>query len=353
LTIKDKDQLYLQRCFDLARLGRGAVSPNPTVGAVLVAEGRIIGEGFHEKYGEAHAEVNTLRSVEPEDRYLIPDSTLYVSLEPCCIYGRTPPCTQLILDHKIPRVVIAALDHTPEVAGQGVAILRDKGVEVRIIKHLEGGKECSLIRNHFVERNRPFIILKFAHSRDGYIGRPGKQLWLSNALSKRLVHKWRAETDAIMVGTETARIDNPQLNNRLFPGKPPLRIVPDRKLSLSPSLHLFDGSLPSWILHDTSSPHIAESKSHLHYVSLDFNNKMLSQLMQKLAAANKSSLLVEGGARLLKSFIDLNLWDEARLIEAPLYLGEGIAAPKVSGKHLNSFSLGNDRITILRNENAS
>jgi diaminohydroxyphosphoribosylaminopyrimidine deaminase/5-amino-6-(5-phosphoribosylamino)uracil reductase len=347
----NRDRLFLQRCFDLARLGTGSVSPNPTVGAVLVAHDRIIGEGFHETYGQAHAEVNALRSVSEKDRRLIPESTLYVSLEPCCIYGRTPPCTQLILENKIPRVVIAGLDQTPGVAGRGVAILREQGVEVTILDQFQGGRESSLIRNHFVVRNRPFVILKFARSRDGFMGRPGKQVWLSNALSKRLVHKWRAEVDAIMVGTNTARIDNPRLNNRLFPGAPPLRIVPDRTLSLPENLHLKDGHIETWILTERKEGP-PPSSPNLKYLLHPFSEDFLPELMKKLAESQRSSLLVEGGARLLNSFIRQNLWDEARIIDTPRYLKEGVIAPQITGDEIQTFPLETDHIRILRNPGA-
>ncbi|RMF32110.1 MAG: bifunctional diaminohydroxyphosphoribosylaminopyrimidine deaminase/5-amino-6-(5-phosphoribosylamino)uracil reductase RibD, partial [Bacteroidetes bacterium] len=228
------DEVFMRRCFDLARLGAGRVSPNPMVGAVLVYEGRIIGEGWHRRYGGAHAEVNALASVAPSDRALIRRSTLYVSLEPCCIHRKTPPCTNLILREGIPRVVVSCLDPTPEVNGRGLELLREGGVEVRVGVLEEEGRRLIRFREAFVRHGRPFVLLKFACSRDGFLGKPGEQIWISNPWTKRWVHRCRAAADAILVGTRTARTDNPQLTTRLFFGDSPLRIVLDRRLTLPP-----------------------------------------------------------------------------------------------------------------------
>ncbi len=350
-----RTEQYMQRCFDLARLGAGNVSPNPMVGAVLVHNDRIIGEGFHQRYGEAHAEVNAVRSVQSADRHLISKATLYVSLEPCSIFGRTPPCTNLIISQRLPKVVISCLDQTPGVAGMGVQILREHGVEV-ITSVLEAqGKELARFRNHFVTSERPYVILKFAQSINGYIGLPDKQIWLSNAFSKRLVHKWRSELDAILVGTQTALTDNPQLNNRLYFGKSPLRIVLDRDRKLPPHLHLFDGSQPTLIVTNTPSDiQHPTSKSqqpvtNLQYLSLDFGDDMLSSLLRHLHQQKITTLLVEGGARLLQSFIDAKLWDEAFVFQTNRVLTNGIPAPHLPAASASSYFLGNEQIIRYRN----
>ncbi len=221
----NQEEIYVQRCFDMAVLGVDKVSPNPMVGAILVHKNRIIGEGYHEKFGQAHAEVNALRNVEPSDKKYISSSTLYVSLEPCCIHGNTPPCTDLIIKNGIPEVVISCLDQTPKVAGEGVGKLKRSGINVFEGLLKQKGERLSNIRNTFVTEERPYIILKYAQSLDGFIGKPDRQVWLTNSVSKRLVHKWRQEADAIIVGTNTALIDNPKLTTRYFSGSCPLRIV--------------------------------------------------------------------------------------------------------------------------------
>lgn len=343
----NQDELYIQRCFDLARLGAGNVSPNPMVGAVLVYENRIIGEGFHQKYGEAHAEVDAVNSVKPADRALIEKSTLYVSLEPCCIYGRTPPCTDLIIKHKIPKVVISCLDQTPGVAGQGVQLLRDYGVEV-ITGILEAqGQELVRFRNYFVTRNRPYVILKFAQTLNGFMGLLNEQIWISNEFSKRLVHKWRSEVDAILIGTKTALIDNPQLNNRLYFGKSPLRIVLDRNLTLPQYLHIFDQSQPTLIVIENSS--LKTPASSLPYLELNFEDDFLNQLLKHLHQQKITTLLVEGGSKILQSFIEQDLWDEAYVFIGNKTIVKGILAPTLPGRVIARFSLGSDQMIRYQN----
>ena len=342
------NQLFLNRCADLGRLGRASVSPNPMVGAVLVAEGRIIGEGYHLRPGQAHAEVNAIAAVKESDRHLIPNSILYVSLEPCNFFGRTPPCTDLIIRNNIKKVVVSSLDYSPEVAGKGLEKLKEHGISASLEQDTANAGHCSLIRNHFVTQNRPFIILKFARSKDGFLGVPGQQKWLSNDLSKRLVHKWRAETDAIMVGTNTALIDNPRLTNRLYFGKSPLRIIPDFNQRLPLQLHCFDSSAPTWIIGSKNAA-MSNFPKHITYLYVPKKEQMLQALMEKLAAEQKTSLLVEGGASLIQTFIENDLWDEARIIDTPVYLGKGIAAPQITGKQIQTYPVLNNQITILRN----
>lgn len=338
-------EYYIKRCFDLARLGAGSVSPNPMVGAVLVHQDRIIGEGWHQQYGQAHAEVNAVRSVKPEDQPFISQSTLYVSLEPCNIFGKTPPCTNLILQNKIPKVVISCLDQTPEVAGKGVELLRKNGVEVITGILEEEGKMLSRFRNHFVTQKRPYIILKYAQTLNGKFGKANEQVWISNEYSKRLVHKWRSEVDAILVGTHTARIDNPALTNRLYFGKSPLRIVFDKYLQLPENLQLLDQQSPTLVV--TSKPQT--EIFNVDYLTVPFDTDFLAALLPYLYEKKIAILLVEGGATLLSQFIQNNLWDESRVLIGNTILQEGIPAPFISGEIAQQYSLGSDQIICYRN----
>lgn len=337
--------IYLQRCRQLAELGTGKVSPNPRVGALLLARGRIIGEGWHRRYGQAHAEVNAVASVAEVDRPLLREATIYVSLEPCCIHGNTPPCTDLIIREGIPQAVIGSLDRTPGVNGQGVNRLREAGVKVIVVEAYPEPENPASIRNHFVRTKRPYTVLKFARSRDGYLGRHQRQVWLSHPLTRRLVHKWRAETDAIMVGTQTALVDNPSLTTRYFYGKDPVRVVPDRRLRLPPELKIFEGQAPTWVFtRPGMQPRI--TGKNLRYFEIPDS---LEALMKVLYKEKISQLLVEGGRKLLAGFLEANLWDEARILTADRYLHHGIRAPQVSGREVERFRLGSDEICRLRN----
>ncbi len=343
-----QDTVFMQRCFDLARLGAGQVSPNPMVGAVLVYDNRIIGEGFHRRYGEAHAEVHAVQSVAEADRHLISKATLYVSLEPCCIFGRTPPCTDLILAQRIPKVVISCLDQTPGVAGQGVERLRSQGVEVVVGLLEESGRQLSRFRNHYVTQERPYVILKFAQTKNGFFGLPGQQFWITHDWSQRLVHKWRSEVDAILVGANTARIDNPQLTNRRYFGKSPLRIVVDRTRTLLPNLHLFDGAHPTLLVSDAKAPQ-GTTAINVPMIALDFQEQWLAALLQYLHQSRITTLLVEGGAQLLQHFLDQQLWDEARVLEGGATLSQGILAPRIPGVLIAEHALGKDSVRCYRN----
>ncbi len=342
MTVEEK---YMQRCFDLARLGAGQVSPNPMVGAVLVHENRIIGEGYHARYGTAHAEVNAVANVAPEDLHLLPNTCLYVSLEPCCIHGNTPPCTDLIIRHKIPKVVISCLDFTPEVHGNGVEILRNAGVEVVTGVLEEKGRQLSVARRTFVQKHRPYTILKYAQTPEGFLARADREpIWISNAYSKRLVHKWRSEVDAILVGTNTARLDNPALTTRHYFGKSPLRIVIDKKRSLPPHLAIFDQSHPTLVYNDL----IDKTEGAVTYQKLDFTN-FPNAIMQDLYQRKISNLLVEGGASILQQFVEADLWDEARVIVGNVFISKGIAAPILPVKPEKPIQLGEDVLKIFRN----
>lgn len=343
----NQHELYMRRCFDLARLGAGSVAPNPMVGAVLVHHNRIIGEGWHQRYGEAHAEVNAVNAVNVSDQFSIKSATLYISLEPCNIFGRTPPCTDLILAKKIPRVVISCLDLTPAVAGKGVALLRANGVEVITGVLEEDGKYLSRFRQNYVTKNRPYIFLKFAQTLNGKFGLPSEQVWITNAYTKRLVHKWRSEVDAILVGTNTARIDNPQLNNRLYFGKSPIRIIIDRRLELSKTLHIFDNHLQTIIVTETHD--IQASTSNTTYLFIPFDTDFLKTLLTKLHEMGISTLMVEGGAQLLQSFIDAHCWDEARILVGKQMIEHGIDAPKIAGAILGKYKIAEDKLICYQN----
>lgn len=342
-----KEAQFLRRCFDLARLGAGAVSPNPMVGAVLVHGGRIIGEGYHHQHGGPHAEVEAVRSVSEGDRKLLRESTLYVSLEPCCVFGRTPPCTNLILEAGIPRVVVSNPDLSPGVNGMGFRQLREGGVTVIQGVMEDEGAPFSAIRNTFVEKKRPYVILKFARSTDGFLGIPGKQVWLSGEVSKRLVHKWRSETDAILVGAQTLRTDDPALTNRLFTGKSPVRLVMDAHGTLSPTLKVFDGSASSWVF--TENPALFVGRKGVERaVKSPSGKEFIPFLLSYLGEASLTSVLVEGGAVLLEQFLDTGMWDEARVLTAPLALGEGIRAPVIPGLPQAAYKVGNDRLDVFK-----
>ncbi|KAA6349418.1 Riboflavin biosynthesis protein RibD [termite gut metagenome] len=328
------EEIYMQRCISLARNGRCNVSPNPMVGAVIVHERKIIGEGYHIKRGFPHAEVNAIRSVQNES--LLKHSTIYVNLEPCSHHGKTPPCTDLIIEKKIPRIVIGCPDPFPEVAGKGIHKLLDAGCEVKT-GVLE--KECRQLNKNFITYHtlhRPYITLKWAESSDGFIDllrHNTPPILLSTELTLMQVHKRRAETDAVMVGTQTARLDNPSLSVRHWYGKNPLRVVIDQTLSLELSLHLFDGCTPTLVF--TSPPPPSPPNSAVEYIPIDFQLKteLPLQITKALYKKNIQSLLIEGGSRLLQSFIDANLWDEAFVEKNSLKLNSGIKSPEISNKH--------------------
>jgi len=339
---------YMRRCFDLARLGAGFVSPNPMVGAVIVHKDKIIGEGWHQMYGTAHAEVNAVNSVAEENVQFLEQSTMYVSLEPCCIFGKTPPCSNLIIEKKIPRVVISCLDTTPGVAGNSVKILRDAGVEVITGVLEEEGQALAAIRNTFAGKDRPYIILKYAQSQDGFISKSGEQTWLTNPYSKRLTHKWRAETDAILVGTNTAAIDNPQLNNRYWSGMPPLRLAIDKSMKLDQNLNLFNDEQATLVF--TASAVNIMGFERTQFIQLDFSENVPQQIVNTLAQGKISSLLIEGGAHTLQSFIDADLWDEARIFSVEERLGDGIKAPQLEGGIVKTEKLVSDTLTIVKKQ---
>lgn len=337
-----REERVMQRCFDLARRGIGKVSPNPPVGAVLEYKGRIIGEGFHEKFGGPHAEVNTLASVATKDKEYISESTLYVSLEPCCIFGKTPPCTNLILEYGIRRVVVSCLDPSPAVNGRGVSILREAGVEVVTGILEETGKELIAPRRTFACLNRPYILLKWAETANGKMAASdNSRLWISNPWSRRLVHRWRMESDAILVGARTALSDNPRLDNRYYYGKSPVRIVLDPKLSLPENLHIFDESVPTIRVHHQMAGRSGIETRAWSALAAD----SLTALMESLHRLPVGILLVEGGPHTLEKFLETDYWDEARVITAQdSFIPDGKPAPSLPVRHTREGYLGRDRI---------
>ena len=332
--------LFMSRCLELAAHGRGLVAPNPMVGAVIVSEGRIIGEGYHRCFGEAHAEVNAIASVT--DEALLKKSILYVNLEPCSHSGKTSPCAELIIRKQIPRVVVACSDPYPEVAGRGIAMLRNAGVDVTVgVMERE-----SLALNRFFmtahRHHRPHIILKWAQSENRFIDRRRKDVsekptQFSTPVSRMMAHQLRAEVQAIMVGTNTAIMDNPSLTVRYWPGCSPVRVLVDRTLRIPEQNHLLDGKQQTFIFtnHDCKTKVIPgfQGKKNVKYFKIDEKNFQLQDLTAILYENGLHSLLVEGGAHLHRSFIEKNLWDEAIIETSPIHLKEGIESAVLPGNN--------------------
>ena len=338
----------MQRCLDLAVLGSGKVAPNPMVGAVLVYENKIIGEGFHQQYGQAHAEVNCINSVKKDDQHLIQKSTLYVSLEPCNHFGKTPPCSDLIISHKIPKVVIACTDPFEKVNGSGIKKLIDAGIEV--ITGILENEAIELNKRFFTfhQQKRPYIILKWAQSENQCIsGFQGKPVKISNALTDILVHKWRSEEAAIMVGTNTVMLDNPSLTTRNWQGKNPIRICIDRNLKIEHTAKILDQSSPTIILNQQ----INKIEGANDFIQINFEREIIPQLNELLYQKNIQSVIIEGGAKLLQTFIDIGIWDEARVItNIKMVIENGTASPNFENKKLvKQEKIENDLIQYFSN----
>jgi len=342
------DEIFIKRCLQLAAKGRGKVAPNPMVGSVIVFNNEIIGEGYHRIYGGPHAEVNAINSVS--NKSLLSNSTIYVSLEPCSHYGKTPPCSQLIIDSKIPKVVIGMQDPFSKVNGAGIKKLRDAGCDVRV-GVLE--EECVNLNNEFIvfhTQKRPYIILKWAETLDGFIDKerkPGAILepnWITNEVCRALVHKWRTEIKAIMVGTNTAKMDNPQLNVRSWSGTAPIRIFIDRKLSLSKELNLYDNTIQTLVLNEKRN----DVEGNTEYIKMIFKDDFIKDLMKVLYERNISSLFVEGGQELLNTFISNNYWDEARVFMGNKLFKKGVSAPKLSGEIISKEKLRDNYLSVIK-----
>lgn len=343
------DEQYMKRCLQLAANGAGIVSPNPMVGSVIVYEGKIIGEGYHHEYGGPHAEVNAVNSVK--DKSLLKRSTLYVNLEPCAHYGKTPPCSLLIIQSEIPRVVIGCTDTFSRVAGQGIKMMQEAGVEV-ITNVLE--KESRELNRRFFtyhERKRPYIILKWAQTRDGYIDatrehKKATPRWISDPFCKVWVHKQRSEEDAILIGTNTTAYDNPSLTVRDWYGKQPLRCVLDLNNRLPKELHVFDGKTETIVFTENKK---LESE-YVEFITIKKNSAVPEQTLHTLYKKNILSVIVEGGSKLLQSFIDKDLWDEAYVYEGDLIFKAGVKAPVFNFVADEIKTIRSTRLSIYRNQ---
>jgi diaminohydroxyphosphoribosylaminopyrimidine deaminase/5-amino-6-(5-phosphoribosylamino)uracil reductase len=330
------DELFMRRALELAGNGRGSVSPNPLVGCVIVYDGKIIAEGWHKKYGQAHAEVNAINALTAKD--LLKNATLYVNLEPCSHTGKTPPCADLIVRHQVKKVVIGNTDTNPLVAGGGIKKLRDAGIEVvvGVLNH-----EASELNKRFftyIEKKRPYIILKWAETSDGFLARNNhNSRWISSEFSRQLVHKWRSEEDAVLVGSGTAWYDNPTLNVREWSGRNPVRVVIDRYLKLGHNQHLFDHSQKT-ICYNLIQDDVHKNLLLAKLPEENFFDSMIEHLYRQ----NIQSIVVEGGAHILNAFIENNLWDEARVFVSPQKFVSGIASPRLSALLKEEYNLQTD-----------
>ena len=339
------EEFFMNRCLELASKGLERVSPNPMVGSVIVYENKIIGEGYHKEYGKEHAEVNAIASVK--DKSLLKDSTLYVNLEPCAHFGKTPPCSNLIIEHKIPKVVIGCVDTFSDVNGKGIMKMEKAGIKVSIGVLEKESRELNKRFFNFHEKRRPYIILKWAESKDGFIA-PKDQtapFWMTCSDSKKLVHQFRAEEDAILVGRITAEKDNPSLTVREVTGKNPTRIVIDKDLKLSKKLNLFNNQAKTIIFNSIKTEEIDSN----YYIKIDFNN-LIENILQELYKQNIQSLIIEGGAKTLQSFIDKKLWEEARIFTANRTLVEGVKAPTLDGEIIFETKIDEDQLEIIKSE---
>ncbi|SNZ00658.1 diaminohydroxyphosphoribosylaminopyrimidine deaminase [Flagellimonas pacifica] len=341
------------RCIQLGKKGLGNTAPNPMVGCVIVYHEKIIGEGFTSPYGGNHAEVNAIESVV--DKSLLSKSTLYVTLEPCSHHGKTPPCSALIIKHQIPEVIIGLKDPHDKVAGKGIKKLEASGCKVSV-----GVLEDECRRHHkrflvFHEKNRPYIILKWAEAQDGFLA-PNKSqrtenpqpFWITNTYSKQMVHQWRSEEQAILVGTKTVLEDNPKLTTRNWKGKNPIRVILDSGLKISEEFHVMDGSVKTIVLTEVKE----ESKylGGIDYEVIDFSNSLASQICGVLHKHSITSILIEGGSQTLQTFIDEGFWDEARIFTGATIFENGISAPIVSGKLLKTIPILSDTLTTYVND---
>jgi len=343
----------MKRCLELAAMGLGKVAPNPMVGCVIVHNNKIIGEEYHKEFGSAHAEVNAISSVK--DKSLLNDSILYLNLEPCSHFGKTPPCADLIIRNKIKYVVIGTLDSNPLVAGRGIQKLVSSGCDVMLGIMEEECRELNKRFFVFHEKKRPYIILKWAETADKYIGITNYELRITNQRADKLVHQWRSDEQAIVVGTNTALTDNPKLTVRNIKGNNPLRIVIDKDLKIPVRFHLLDGKVSTIVFTSKQK----SSKKNLEYIRIDFKKNVLKQIIDELYNRNIQSLIVEGGAKLLNSFINENIWDDARVIISNKKLSElskeksRVEAPSVKGKLILEKKSGSDSLKVFRNTSAS
>lgn len=347
-------ELYMQRCLNLAQNGAGYVSPNPLVGCVITNGDKIIGEGWHRKFSEAHAEVNAIHQVK--DKALLKTSTLYVNLEPCSHHGKTPPCADLIIQSGIPRVVIGMKDPYYKVAGTGIAMLQQAGIEVSVGILQD---ECRWLNRrfiHFVTQKKPYVILKWAQTQDGFIAPDANKLTpydfevkrhITGFIVQKLVHRWRTEEDSILVGTHTVLTDNPALNTRAWKGRNPLRIALDKNLRIPLTAKIYDGSQPTLIFTDKNKP--IPTNASVNYRTIDFSTDIWPQILNDLYEQNIQSLIVEGGLHTLQSIIDSNCWNEIQCFTTPAILAEGIAAPVFHGRSVSESTIDQSKLTVYIN----
>jgi len=344
-----KHEQYIKRCLEIAKLGIGTARPNPSVGAVLVVDNKIIGEGFTSPYGGSHAEVNAINSVK--DKELLKQATIYVTLEPCSHFGKTPPCSDLIINSEIKKVVIGCVDSNSLVSGKGIERLKNAGCEV-IVGVLE--KECKEHHKRFFtfhDKKRPYIILKWAVTNDGFIAPKNRNkqapVWITNETSRQLVHKWRSEEHAILVGTTTVLEDNPTLNVRDWNGENPVRIVIDKGLNIPTNLNIYDTSIKTIFITEKES----NNRKNIFFEKISFSNLVASQICDVLFKHKIQSVIVEGGAKTVQTFIDENLWDEARVFESEVSFTNGVKAPVLNEpKVLSEKNIKGDILKIVRND---
>ncbi|MDA3818687.1 MAG: bifunctional diaminohydroxyphosphoribosylaminopyrimidine deaminase/5-amino-6-(5-phosphoribosylamino)uracil reductase RibD [Prolixibacteraceae bacterium] len=346
----DTEEKYMQRCISLARQGEGRVAPNPMVGCTIVYDDKIIGEGFHQNYGEAHAEVNAINSVK--DKHLLDKSTLFVNLEPCAHFGKTPPCSDLIIENKIPHVIIGTTDPYAKVAGKGIEKMKKAGINVKVGVCID---QCLELNRRFFtyhEKKRPFIILKWAQTADGFVDADrqtnefGQPTWITNEMARIAVHKQRATEEAIFIGTNTALKDNPSLTLRDWHGKQPLRIVADYYHRLPGNLTIFDQSNPSAIVTHKKYP----DKRRVDYIISENPGDVLKNLLKYTYDNSILSIIVEGGSKMLQSFINQNLWDEAHVYTGQVCFHSGIKAPVFNASPIHFDRFYNSDLKVYRNK---
>ncbi|GAA4213627.1 bifunctional diaminohydroxyphosphoribosylaminopyrimidine deaminase/5-amino-6-(5-phosphoribosylamino)uracil reductase RibD [Pedobacter jeongneungensis] len=346
------DEFYIKRCLELAALGMGNVSPNPMVGCVIVLNDKIIGEGYHQEYGKAHAEPNAVKAVfdqfGEEAEAMLKQATAYVSLEPCAHFGKTPPCADLFVKHQIKRVVIGNRDPFSSVDGKGIEKLKNAGIEV-ISGVLD--EECRYLNRRFftrIQQQRPYIILKWAETANGYFATTdGHQKWISSALAKRLAHRWRTEEDAILIGKQTAIMDNPQLTAREWPGKNPVRLVIDKNLQVPISNHIFNIAAKTIIFNEIKTDVVG----NVHYIQMeDMHFYFAQKVAFQLYLMDIQSVIIEGGANIINQFLSANLWDEARIFTSSNSWKDGIPSPTINGNLKEHIQVENDKLSIYIND---
>lgn len=343
---------YIQRCLQLAKNGIGTTRPNPSVGAVIVHENKIIGEGFTSPYGGYHAEVNAIRSVQNQE--LLKEATIYVTLEPCSHHGKTPPCADLIIEKGIPNIVIGSVDTNSLVSGKGIERLKKAGRNVTVGVCEKACKEHH--KRFFTVQNkkRPYIILKWAETKDGFIApltkNKQKPVWISNAYSQQLVHKWRSEEHAILVGTNTVIADNPSLTVRSWSGNDPVRIVIDKNLRIPSEATVLNGEVKTIVLVDREIRETRNEKQEVFYEEIDFSSRVAEQICDVLHKHQIQSVIIEGGAQTLQTFIEANLWDEARVFIGDVNFGAGVKHPVFNAKLSSEEKITNDILRIYKND---